>query len=313
MDTQIASYLYKETRINFDSALPNSTVILRLPVPGTLVRSSRSSQKRPLASEVAASDDEKEFRSRHLASAASIYHRRHHNSPRSFLWRVLEDGKALSVSAIDLCKQENGAENPLTLRFVFGSSVRPGCVAFTDSKEHDVLTIYALTENNELYTLTLRPDFFKRRAATEDSTNDWCKIYVSSAFTFKHPHRLVAPTPDDVLITLHDGGLLKLARKPGHDASTWHDTFYNDGGWTSGFKSLVPWTGTNTKKYNGVNMELSAITAIETMEIRDTLCAFAVSLDHKLRIWELANGKALYTGDILGQERKPEEIGRAHV
>lgn len=310
MDTQVASYLFKETRINFDSALPNSTVILRLPVPGTLVRSARSSQKRPLASEVAASDDEKEYKQRHLASAASIYHRQHHKSPRSFLWRILEDGRALSVAAIDLCKQENGPENPLTLRFVFGSPIRPGCIAFTDSKEHDVLTISALTENNELYTLTLRPDFFKRRAATEDSTNDWCKFYVSSAFTFKHPHRLVSPTPDEVLITLHDGGLLRLSRKPGHDASSWQDTFYNDGGWTSGLKSLVPWQGSNTVKYGKVNMELSAITAIETPVVRGVLCAFAVSLDHRLRIWEMTHGKAIFTGDILGQERKPEELGK---
>lgn len=310
MDTQIASYLYKETRINFDSALPNSTVILRLPVPGTLVRSGRSSQKRPHENEVKTSSDEKEYEKRHLASAASIYHRQHHKSPRSFLWRVLEDGKALAVAAIDLTKQENGPENPLTLRFIFGSAIRPGCIALADSKEHDVLTIHALTENNELYTLTLRPDFFRRRAATEDSTSDWCKIYVSSAFTFKHPHRLVAPTADELLVTLHDGGLLRLARKPGYDASTWHDTFYNDGGWTSGLKSLVPWQGSNTVKYGKVNMELPAITAIETREVNGVLCAFAVSLDHRLRIWEMSHGKAIFAGDILGQERKPEELGK---
>ena len=310
MDTQPASYLFKETRINFDSALPYSTVIVRLPVPGTLVRSVRGGQKRPVVTEIPASDDENAYKLRHLASASSIYHRQHHDSPRSFVWRILEGGRALSIAAVDLCKQENAPENPLTLRLLFGSPIRSGCIALADSKEHDVLLVYALTVANELYCLTLRPDFFRRRASTEDTAQGWCKIYQSGAFTFKHPHRLVATAPGQVLVTLHDGGLLKLSRKPGEDASQWTDTFYNDGGWKSGLKSLVPWQGSNTVKYGNANMELSAITAIETAEIRGVLCAFAVSLDHKLRILEMGTGRQVYTGDILGVERRQEELGK---
>jgi len=312
MDIQAPLYVFKETRINFDSALPNSTVLLRLPAPGASSRSARTSQKRPLISEIAPAEDENAFKLKHLASAASIYHRQHHSSPRSFLWRILEDGKALSITAVDLRKQENGPENPLTLRVNFTSPIRPGCVAFADAKEHDVLSVFALTESNYLYTLTLRPDFFRRRASTEDNVDDWCKTYLSTAFSFKHPHRLVAPRPGEVLISLHDGGLLRLDRQPGEDASAWKETFYNEGGWTQGLKSLIPFQGSNTIKYGKVNIELSAATAIVApgTEIDGDHYAFTVSLDHRVRVWNLDTGKIAFTGDLLGVERQPTELGK---
>jgi hypothetical protein len=72
MQAQAPPYLFKETRINLDSPLSNSTVILRLPVPGASTRLART-QKRPLATEIALTEDENAFKSKHLASASSIY------------------------------------------------------------------------------------------------------------------------------------------------------------------------------------------------------------------------------------------------
>lgn len=308
---QPPSYLFKETRINLDSALPESTVILRLPALG-VSRSSRALQKRSPITEVATAEDENAYKSKHLASAASVYHRQHHRSPKSFLWRILEDGKALSITAVDLYKLENEPENPLTLRLYFSSAIRPGCIAFSDPQEHDILSVYALTESNHLYTLTLRPDYFRRRASTEDNVEDWCKVYLSSAFSFKYPHRLVAPQHGKILISLHDGGLLRLNRQSGEDASVWKETFYNEGGWTQGLRSLIPFQGSNAIKHGKVNIELSAATAIEApaVEIEGESYAFTISLDHRLRVWNLDSGKIAYTGDILGVERQPTELGK---
>jgi nuclear pore complex protein Nup160 len=306
------SYTHKEARLNLESAVPGSNVAIRLPAHGTTSWSSRAAQKRPLPTDIPPAEDESAFKQRHLASAASIFYRQHHQSPRGFLWRVLEDGKVLSIQAADLCKQDKAPDTHLTLRLVFPSPIRPLCIAFADDKQHDVLSVFVLTESNHLYTLTLRPEFFRRRSSTEDNVGDWCKIYASSAFSFKHPHRLVALNSEQLLISLHDGGLLRLDRVPGEDSSIWKETFYNEGGWTHGLRSLMPFQGNNTIRHGKVNIELSAVTSIASPSttIDGVPFVFTVSLDHRIRAWNLATGRIAYSGDLLNQERLPNEMGK---
>lgn len=305
-------YSHKEARLNLESAIPGSSVAIRLPAHGTSTWSSRAAQKRPLPTDVPPAEDENSFRQRHVASAASIFYRQHHQSPRGFLWRILEDGKVLSIQAADLCKQDKAPDTQLTLRLVLPSPIRPSCIAFADYKQHDVLSTFVLTESNHLYTLTLRPEFFRRRSSTEDNVADWCKIYASSAFSFKHPHRLVALGSEELLVSLHDGGLLKLDRVPGEDSSVWRETFYNEGGWTHGLRSLIPFQGNNTVRYGKVNFELSAVTCIVSppTTVNGVPFVFTVSLDHRIRAWNLATGKIAYSGDLLNEERLPTEIGK---
>jgi len=306
------SYSHKEARLNLESTVPGSTVAIRLPAHGTSSWSSRAAQKRPLPIDVPPAEDESAFRQRHLASAASIFYRQHHQSPRCFLWRVLEDGKVISLQTADLCKQDKASDTYLTLRLTLPGPIRPLCVAFADDKQHDVLSVFVLTESNHLYTLTLRPEFFRKRSSTEDNVRDWCKIYAPSAFSFKHPHRLVALSSEQLLVSLHDGGLLRLDRVPGEDSSVWKETFYNEGGWTHGLRSLMPFQGNNTIRYGKVNIELSAVTSIASPStiIDGVPFAFTVSLDHRIRAWNLATGRIAYSGDLLNQERLPNELGK---
>jgi nuclear pore complex protein Nup160 len=329
MSTPAPSYLYKETRVNLDSPYSNSTVTVRLSSNnGT---SAFRSQKRAHASDIfGASDDERAFRRECLASAGSIFHRRWGSSfpasPRSFLWRVLEDGRVLCVRVVDLTKKEKSAAAPLTLRFVFPAPIRRECVAFADSKERDEVGAFVLTEANQLFTLTLKPEMFRRGAEIGEPGKGW----VSGAWGFKYPHRLVALEMGELVVSLHDGGLMKLDRKSGEDGeyrvkfrgenrlidsasgSNWKETFYNEGGWTQGLRSLIPFQGSNTVRHGKVSYELSTVTSIASpaTTIDHVPYAFTVSLDHKLRIWNLLTGRIAYAGDILGQERLPNELGR---
>lgn len=220
MESRSPVYAYKETRLDLDSSTQGSTVAIRIPSNGTSTWPSRTPQKRSHVVELPVAEDEDTFRQRYLATAASIYHRAYHKSPKSFLWRILEGGKVLSIRAVDVSKQSNALDANLTLRLSFPSPIVPACVAFSDSREHDVLNAFVLTESNHLYTLTLRPDFFRRALSTEGNVGDWCKSYLSSAFSFKHPYRLVALTADELLVSLVDGGLLKLSRKSGGDGKS---------------------------------------------------------------------------------------------
>jgi nuclear pore complex protein Nup160 len=181
---------------------------------------SRAASKRSRLVELPVAEDENAFRQRYLASAASIYHRTHYKSPRSFLWRVLEDGKVFSIRSVDVSRASKAVDANLTLRMSIPSAIRQGCIAIMDSPEHDTLSVFFLTENKQLYTLTLKPEYFRKAASTEDNVGEWCKIYNSAGLGIKHPHRLVALGVDDLLISMIDGGLLRLNRSSGAGSKT---------------------------------------------------------------------------------------------
>jgi nuclear pore complex protein Nup160 len=208
----------KETRLNLDPATQNSTVVIRLPTLGASTWS-KPIQKRHQVIETPVADDAEAFRHRQLATASSIYHRQFYKSPRSFLWRVLEGGKVLSIRAVDISRPTSAADANITLRLVFfDSAIRSGCVAFADSDQHDILSAFVLLENNNFYTLTLRPDFFRKAASTEDNVGDWCKVIIPTAYSTKQiPHRLAALSADEVLIANYDGGLCRLVKSSGSD------------------------------------------------------------------------------------------------
>lgn len=210
-------YEYKETRLNLDPAVHDSTISIRLPAHGASSWTSRTAQKRSHVADIPIAEDENAFRQKHLATSASIYNRVYHKSPRSFLWRILEDGKVLSIRAVDVTRQPNVADANFTLRLTLPSPIRPACIAFADSNEHDVLSAFVLTESSHLYTLNLRPDYFRKQSSTEGNVGAWCKSYLPSAFSFKSPHRLVALNADELLVAAQDGGLMKLERISGGD------------------------------------------------------------------------------------------------
>ncbi len=205
---------FKETRLNLACPRKGSSVNIRLPAEGTL-SSSRVLRKKYEIAEVPIAEDEKHFRLRQLATSSSIYYRKHHKSPRSILWRILEDGKVLALRVVDISKQPDAVEANLTLRFIFPSAIRSSCVALADPKEHDVLNVFVLLESG-LCTLTLRPDDFRRPASTESRIDDLSRSYASTQF-FRHALQMVALSADELLIALHDGGLLKLEKKSGGD------------------------------------------------------------------------------------------------
>jgi nuclear pore complex protein Nup160 len=207
-------YAYKETRLNLDPATQGSTVTISLPAHGASTWSSRKPQKRPHDAEISIAEDEGAFRKKYLATAASMYHRQYHTTPRSFLWRILEDEKVLAIRAVDVCRQTNVADATLTLRLSFPSTITSGCVAFADSKDHDILNVFVVTESRQLYSLGLRPDYFRKSSSTVDNVRDWCKVSIPSSFTIGHPHRLVALSADELLVSSPNGELQKLVRRP---------------------------------------------------------------------------------------------------
>lgn len=205
--------LYKETRLNLEPASQSAIVHVRVAPQSAYGRSSSPRSAAP-------ADDEKAYRSRNLATASSIYYRKHNNSPRGFLWRVLDSGTVLSLRVADVCKQQNEADAPLILHLRFPAAIRTPCIGFADYEDHDALCVYVVDHSNQLWSITLRPDHFRKRAASEGGLGDACKSYTPPGFGFKHPHRLAVVSPDQLIVTMHDGGILRFDRTKAHDCKS---------------------------------------------------------------------------------------------
>ena len=325
MDPGETQYIFKETRLNLEPPAPASVVTIRVPSQAAGGRNQRK------LGHDASIEDETTFRRKNLATAASIYHRRFHDSPRSFLWRILDDGTILSIRAVDLCKRDKAEDATLVLNFHFQTPIKGSCVALADPEEHDSLCVHVLDQACQLYTFTLRPDFFRKRAAVDARLSELAKVQTSAGLGFKHPHRMVAVTSDLLLVTVNDGGMIRFDKTKTDDCesessivaarklmlsiaqhSIWRESFFNVQGWAQNLRSLLPFQGKHTIKYGKVNMEYSAATAIQVSSfgLDDALFAVTVCLDHRMRIWNIDDGQTLYTGDILNADRTPQEVGK---
>ncbi|KAL0936593.1 DNA repair protein rad51 [Colletotrichum truncatum] len=316
MDSADTQYLYRETRLNLEPSSASSIVNIRVP---SLTSNGRATARR-LANgndDKNVSEDEVAFRLKNLAPASSVYHRKWHDAPRSFLWRLLEDGLVLSLRVVDTCRQEKASDAPLVLNFRFSVPIQPSCIAFSDPREHDALSMFVLDESNYLYTFTLRPDFFRKRSAIEAGPGDACKVYQPKVFGLKHPHRMVAASTDQVVISLHDGGLVRLDRNRAHDSSSnpWKETIYNSQGWAQGIRSFLPFKQNHSIRYRNISMDASAATSIQVTDLGldEAAFLFTVCLDHRMRIWNLRTGQILFTGDILNSDRNPQEMGKWQI
>lgn len=210
-------HTYKETRLNLDSPTQNSAIAIRLPALGASTVS-KASQKRHQVAEHSSAESEESFGRKHIATASSIYHRRYHSSPRSFLWRILENGTVLSIRAVDFSRDANASDATLCLRLSFPGPIRSGCVALADSENHDVLSAFVLLESNHLYTLSLRPEFFRKASSTEDNVGDWCKVVLPTVYATRSiPYKLAALSADEVVISNNDGVLARLLKNSGGD------------------------------------------------------------------------------------------------
>jgi nuclear pore complex protein Nup160 len=200
-------YLHKETRLNLEPSSPALIVDLKL--------STSSANGRGIKRASGAEEDDKLFRQRNCATASSVYHRKHHAEPKSFLWRVLDGNTLLSIRCIDVCKTKKAPDAKLILNLRFSQPIRPSCVALSDPRDHDVLSVFVIDHSNQLYTIALKPEYFRKRSTTEIS--DACKAQSIQALGFKAPHSLVAAEDNLLVVTTHDGGIIRLDRSRNHD------------------------------------------------------------------------------------------------
>ncbi|MCJ1267256.1 hypothetical protein MMC22_007141 [Lobaria immixta] len=301
--------LFKETRVGNEAGARS---IIQIEVPSTSVATSFSRNSRPrrrVQTTRPITKDDEDFGKHLLASSSSIYFGTSKKYPRSIVWRNLEGGKVLELRSADLSKSDRETkEATCLLQLVFPSAIRTGGVALTDAGDHDSLSLFVLTRGSDLYTFTIRRDFFCSTEASEEDINKWCKTFKPSSFSISTPYRLAAETSLQVIVSLSDGRLLHLTRGPGEDGSLWHETTYSDGQWGSSLRGLVRWQGSNVVKFDGAALEQETPAGIALSS--DRKHAFVVCLNHTLKVWNLDVARSVFSTDILGQKREPHEISK---
>lgn len=199
-----ASYLYQETRLTLEPSSSSYIVDIELPSTSSLGRSQRPASKS--AKSTAKNDAAR-------ATTSAIYYRKNHSFPKGFLWRVLENDTVLSIRTVDIYKPQKASDANLILNFHFPHRIIPTCVTLCDPSDHDALSIFVLDTNNQLYSIFLRPDSFRKRSFAETGLGDACKVYQPNAFrNFKRPYRLVVVNNDQLVATLSDGGHIRFDR-----------------------------------------------------------------------------------------------------
>jgi nuclear pore complex protein Nup160 len=215
MADRSACHLFKQTRVNLDWTDKRSDTAIDVHLPFHPGRSGRSLgiiRRRNKRQEPP--DTEEKFKLAHHARAASIYYRPVERFPRCILWRLVEDSRVLSVTAVDFTRPESQGEVETTFRFIFPEPIQPSTVGFADAPTRDELVIYALTHDGILYTLNLSPDYLLRDAFLRRNVqpSDFCTTYYPSAFTLHSPHFLLPINHQSLVIPLQDGNVLKLDR-----------------------------------------------------------------------------------------------------
>ncbi|KAH8425877.1 nucleoporin Nup120/160 [Aspergillus melleus] len=293
--------IYKDTRVDLRPYSRNSVLTIRIPTEANTPGRARFATSPFTRHEEPIAKDEDEFSKRFLTTQGSVYFRKRSVYPRTFLWRVIDDGKVLEIQCVDLTK--GGIDNHeynVTLRLDFKEEIIPSGVDFADLEDHEVLSVFVITASNQLHTLTLRPEFFRRTEAIDENVSDWCKSCVPAPLTFSHPHRLHASSPLELFISLDNGSLLRLTRKSSDDGSHWTPLTFDERTWGSSIRGLVRWHAQPSIKYNGRNLDPNLANAIATTS--DQTYVFAICLNHTLKIWNLATNKLVATKDLLGRE-----------
>ncbi|KAK5116029.1 hypothetical protein LTR62_000485 [Meristemomyces frigidus] len=258
------------------------------------------------------SQGEDAYAHKHLATEGSLFFRsRTSRSPRNILWRVLEDRKVLEIQGVDLVKEQEhqNADAWLTYRLEFKHEILEKGVQFADVRESDALSCFVLTAGKELITITLKRDLLTRpNVPLELDVSTCVRKYSSSFLAARQPFRFHAVSSLELLVSLTDGGLVRLERQTNESGSQWRETFFSEGGWkgTLTLKGLNPFAGRQTISYGTLELDPSAI--VDMAVSPDGKYAWTVSLDHCLRAWSIVTGRVVLKQDLLNKD--PENGGR---
>ncbi|KIX95127.1 uncharacterized protein Z520_09043 [Fonsecaea multimorphosa CBS 102226] len=300
--------LYTETAFQVTSATADSVVHLRVPRKNGSYDKSKSSSTRSESGR-AWRKDQQSYSSHVLASQSSIYFRSSKTYPRTFYWKVVNNGRVLHIQCADFARSEADLnEAYFTIQFEFQDQIIPRGVTFADSDNLDEISAFVCTDKNEIFNLRVPTSAFRdTRVLQSENLGQWCQPLDSSTLGIDTVYRIYASTPLVVVISFASGRLQRLKRRSVQDG--WEQDNYDDRSWGASIRGLVRRGGYHAIEFGSMQLDPRTAQAMAVSADGDLL--FTVCLNHTLRIWNLNNGRIVATKDLLGVTREPND--RTHL
>ncbi|KAJ9602099.1 hypothetical protein H2200_013459 [Cladophialophora chaetospira] len=290
--------LYTETAFQVTPATAASVVNLRIPRKnGAYDRSKYSSKKSDKGD---STKDEQTYSAQYLASQSSIYFRESKTYPRTFQWKVVNDGKVLEVQCADFARSEGDTKEAyLTLRFEFQDQITARGVTFADLNNTDEIHAFVSTDKNEVFNLRIPTNAFRDSQVLHDENlTQWCQPLDNSILGIDTLYRIYARSPLHIFISFASGRLQRMTRKSIQD--NWEQTSYDDRSWGASIRGLVT-RGVQMIEYGSTQLDPRTAQAMALSG--DEQLLFTVCLNHTLRVWHLPSGRVAATKDLLNAAR----------
>ncbi|KAM3415330.1 hypothetical protein BST61_g8859 [Cercospora zeina] len=292
--------LYEETRLSITPPSPTTLLNIQVGDSKSLVHTG-ASRKRAFG-EISSLDEESYARA-HLATAGSVFFRPKSRAPRSFLWRVLNERHTLELQCVDLVedKRHRGSHSWITFHISLPRAIVPDGVALADGGAKDALVVFVVTSDG-LYTVTLKRDLLAREFVPADFDGS----SVTKHFPLGHKaYRLTAVSSLELLVSLEDGGFLRLQRQPNELGNQWRPTYFSEGGWSGTLKGIVPTWSKYRVRYGELDLTPNALAAMAMSP--DGKYVWTVGVDHVLKAWNTATGRVAVQMDLSTEGRTHED------
>lgn len=289
--------LYTETAFQVVPATPASVVPLRIPRKNGSYDKSKFS-KEPTDKRTS-TKDEQTYISQVLAAQSSIYFRECKSYPRSFYWRVVNNGKVLEVQCADLARSESDLKEAyVTHRFEFQDPIASHGVNFADLENGNEIHAFINSTKNEVFNLCIPTNAFRdSQILKTENISQWCQSVDSSTLGIDTVHRIYASSPLVIFISFASGRIQRLRRRAVQEQ--WTQDNYDDRSWGASIRGLV---GRGpTIEHGSTQLDPRASQAM--LASADGELLFTVCLNYMLRIWHLKTGRILATKDLLGSAR----------
>lgn len=286
--------LYQETRLSVAPPTPSTILNIAVGDSRSLVPASIGRKR---AFEEISGLDEESYTRKYLAVEGSVFFRPKSRAPRNFLWRVLNDRHTLQIQCVDLIeeKRHSGSDSWLTFNISLGKKIIPDGVVLADGGAKDALEVFVVT-SDALHTITLRRDLLVRETAPSD--------FDASSIVRTYPlglkaYRITAVSSLELLVSLEDGGFLRLQRQPNESGSQWRQTFFSEGGWSGTLKGIVPTWSKNSVRYGELDLMPGALAAMAMSP--DGKFVWSIGIDHALKAWSISTGKVAAKHELLAE------------
>ncbi|CCG83012.1 Nucleoporin nup120 [Taphrina deformans PYCC 5710] len=143
------------------------------------------------------------------------------------------------------------------------------------------LVVHVLLETYVLYSMILTPAYLND--PTMEKQKGWISEFFAPSFSIRPPLYMHSVSATSLIFSFQDGGLLRLT----NNGQGYNEHIFSDSSYFSSFRSILPWTGRPS----------NLVISMQACVSKNLL--FTLSVDAKLKTWDISTGKLLAVNDTF--------------